>query len=45
MAGREPTKTMLTARRMRKRIGEMRRRVLVLRGNSFQKEYNCYYIK
>jgi hypothetical protein len=45
MAGREPTKTMLTARRMRKRIGEMRRRVLVLRGISFQRAYKSHYIE
>jgi hypothetical protein len=39
MGGREPTKTRLIPRRMRKRMGEMRRRVLVLRKVSFQKEY------
>jgi len=38
MGGREPTKTMLIARRIRKRMGEMRRRVLVLREGSFQRE-------
>jgi hypothetical protein len=30
---------------MRKRMGEMKRRVLVLRGNSFQEEYKGNYIK
>jgi hypothetical protein len=30
---------------MRKRTGEMRRRVLVFRGISFQKAYKNHYIK
>jgi hypothetical protein len=30
--GREPTKTILMTRRMRKRMGEMKRRVLTFRG-------------
>jgi len=38
MDGREPTKTMLIAKRIRKRMGEMKRRVLVLRTGSFQTE-------
>jgi hypothetical protein len=35
--GREPTKTILTARRMRKRMGEMRRSLLIFRGGFLSK--------
>jgi len=39
MGGREPTKTRLIPRRMRNRMGEIRRRVLVLRKVSFQRGF------
>jgi len=38
MGGRDPTKITLIPIRMRKRTGEIRRRVLVLRKVSFQRE-------
>jgi len=37
--GREPTKTILIPRRIRKRMGKMRRSVLALRGNPFQWQF------
>ena len=41
--GREPTKTILIPRRMTKRMGEMRRRVLIFRG-CFPSRYSGFQI-
>jgi hypothetical protein len=39
MGGREPTKMILIPRRMRKRVGKMRRRIFVLRKVSFHRGF------